>query len=301
MSNKFMVPFLCVALLLIALGLMAVGLLAAPSSGAVARAAQDETPTPEPELEPDAESPPVPTIESNDEWEPVIEVFNEAEMVLVPPGCFDMGADEGENSDLDEKPVHQQCFEEPFWIDRNEVTRAMYATCVEDGGCTEATESLFSVRDEQPMNMVTWFQATEYCEWRGTRLPTELEWEYAARGPSNLRYPWGDTFDIDLVVVSGWATEPADVGSIPEGASWVGALDMGGNLWEWTTSIYKFYPYDPAEFEDPENTTSARVWRGGSFRYDDDVRGANRDAVSPTRVDEEVGIRCVSDYILDTE
>lgn len=238
---------------------------------------------------------PIPEVAANADWTPIVQEFEGVPMVLVPLGCFMMGEDLGELSEMDERPVHEQCIETAFWLDQTEVTRASYAECVAAGACSEVPESKYAVRDLQPVNQVTWYQAREYCAWRGGRLPTEVEWEFAARGPDNLRHPWGDTFDFDLTVVSGNAKEPADVGSIPGGVSWVGALDIAGNVWEWTSTVWKLYPYDPTDGrEDPESDRQ-RVWRGGSFLLDDDVRTANRDVSPPDRVNEEVGIRCVRD------
>ena len=162
-------------------------------------------------------------------------------MVLVPAGSFKMGSN---NGDSDEKPVHDQTFDQPFWIDKTEVTRGAYESCVSAGVCTSTPDSQYSTTANQPINRVTWYQAAAYCEWRGARLPTEAEWEYAARGPDNLKYPWGNEFDGNKVHYSqNSSNKTADVGNYPSGTSWVGALDMSGNVWEWTNSLYKDYPY----------------------------------------------------------
>ncbi|HEC21824.1 MAG TPA: TIR domain-containing protein, partial [Chloroflexi bacterium] len=173
-------------------------------------------------------------VSSNDGWTPFIQEFEGVPMALVPAGCFQMGS---ANEESNEQPVHEVCFEEPFWIDVYEVTNARYGSA----GCEE-----YSSEDDQPRNCVNWFEAVAHCESRGARLPTEAEWEYAARGPDGLLYPWGDEFvALNAVYGDDSGGRPAVVGSRPGGVSWVGALDMSGNLWEWVSSIYAFYPYDP--------------------------------------------------------
>ncbi len=225
----------------------------------------------------------------NTDWQPFAAVFPDdptgAEMMLVPVGEFMMGSEDGED---DEKPVDKQTFYAPFWIDRTEVTRAMYAQCVAAEKCTTTPESEFSTRDTQPINRVTWFQARDYCEWRRARLPTEPEWEYVARGPNGWIYPWGNEFVAENVVYganSGNMT--ADVGSKAGGASWVGALDMSGNVWEWVSTIYDqknfAYPYKSDSRENSEDVDSTRALRGGSFNYIiNDVRASNRGGNPPS-------------------
>ncbi len=227
----------------------------------------------------------------NEEWTPHEEVINGATMVLVPVGCFMMGS---ENGASDKKPVIELCFNAPFWIDKTEVTRGDYAVCVAAGGCTETPDNEYSTRDTQPINRVTWFQATAYCEWREARLPTEKEWEYAARGPSNWEYPWGNDFVADNVVYSGTSNNvTADVGSQPDGQSWVGATDMSGNVWEWASSWYLTYPYDPLKAEDNTSEYNYRVLRGGSFfNTTNNLRAADRFWYYPDLVDYYFGFRC---------
>ncbi len=231
-------------------------------------------------------------VDQNEEWAPHEEVINGATMVLVPVGCFMMGSEDGAS---DEQPVEEQCFDARFWIDKYEVTRGDYAACVAEGGCTETTASDYSTRATQPINRVTWFQATAYCEWRGARLPTEKEWEYAARGPSNWEYPWGDDFVADNVVYSGNSNSvTADVGSRPKGQSWVGAMDMSGSVWEWSSSWYLTYPYDPVKAEDNNSEYDYRVVRGGSFGDDDyNLRAAVRVWDFPSSDYVGIGFRCV--------
>lgn len=233
-------------------------------------------------------------VTSNAEWTP----YSEADakgvmMMLVPTGCFMMGSEDGEN---DEKPVHEQCLTEPFWIDQTEVTRANYKVCIDAQACGFVLMS--STPNNQPIKSVTWFEASDYCEWRGGRLPTEKEWEYAARGPDNLVYPWGNDFMADNVVfVSNSGGETADVGSIPNGASWVGAVDMSGNLWEWISTLYSAeYPYS-LKWESKTAVYSMRGLRGGSFFSNaSSSRSANRNTDAPDNGDITFGFRCARDF-----
>ncbi|MGQ9909882.1 MAG: SUMF1/EgtB/PvdO family nonheme iron enzyme [Candidatus Flexifilum sp.] len=211
-------------------------------------------------------------------------------MVLVPTGCFPMGSASGYR---DEQPVHEQCFAEPFWIDRTEVTRADF---VRLGGRAENTSDL--IGDQRPMYQITWFEARDFCALRGARLPTEAEWEYAARGPDGWIYPWGNEWD-PARAIWGWRPEQgsADVGSIPTGASWVGALDLSGSVWEWTSSLYQRYPYDPTDGREADTgsqTDVVRVLRGGSgFNASEfDLRASARIRFHPDHWNMYRGFRC---------
>ena len=215
------------------------------------------------------------------DWTVVEGDFNGTTMVLVPAGSFMMGS---ENNNPDEKPVHIQRFDSPFWIDKTEVTRGAYKAC---NVCEDPPSSdEYSIEESQPINRVTWEQAAKYCNWRGARLPTEVEWEYAARGPDSWKYPWGNEFDEKRVhYTENAGNKTASVGEYPRGKSWVGALDMAGNVWEWTSSLYEDYPYvdsDGRELtwtETNENIDKDKkiVLRGGSFwGNSDDLRAADR-------------------------
>jgi len=225
-------------------------------------------------------------ITRNADWIPVEQDFDGVKMVLVPAGCFMMGSDTGLD---DEQPVHEQCFDTPFWIDKYEVTQAQFAQF----GGEKANPNNWS-GDDLPVENITWFEARDFCALRGGRLPTEREWEYVARGPSNWVYPWGNDFVAENVVYSGNSGDrTAPVGSRPNGASWVGALDMAGNVYEWTSSLHQDYPYDQND-ESVNDNTSRRVLRGGSWLYVDNlVRSANRDSFIPTGRVSNVGFRCL--------
>lgn len=232
-------------------------------------------------------------IARNQDWTPVIRTINGVDMVLVPPGCFDMGSDN--NSSSDEMPVHNICVEQPFWLDLTEVTNQQFTNM-------NILTSLSSISPEPdfPRDNISWFEARNFCAQRGGRLPTELEWEYAARGPNSQIYPWAEPQFIgdNVVYNSNSDNSSASVGSRPSGASWVGALDMSGNLWEWTSSIYQPYPY--VADDGRENLTdgeSERTIRGGSWSSGSfSLRSSNRDGFGPNVQGIDVGFRCVVDY-----
>jgi formylglycine-generating enzyme required for sulfatase activity len=208
-----------------------------------------------------------------------------AVMVYVPAGEFWMGsAEDDPDADDDEKPRHK-VFVDGFWIDRTEVTNAQYRRCVEAGACRPHTDASSWSResyygnpeyDDYPVVWVGWSQARAYAEWAGGRLPTEAEWEYTARGPEGATYPWGEEPpDESLLNYGSNVGDTTEVGAYPEGASWVGALDMAGNVWEWTSSLYADYPYDPGDGREDPEAEGDRVLRGGAFNYHT-LRGAER-------------------------
>ena len=230
-------------------------------------------------------------VTANNQWTPVIHEFAGVEMVLVSAGCFPMGNDP-EAHDAGNLGVGDggiQCFDKPFWIDRYEVTNAQYGST----GCLT-----YSSQPDQPRNCVTWVEARDYCERRGARLPTEAEWEYAARGPDGLFYPWGNDFVADNVIYwDNWGDESvssAPVGSRLGGVSWVGALDLSGNVSEWTSTLYQEYPYSVTDGrEDNQDATRPRVMRSG---LEHDLRAADRDWYFADLADYFLGFRCARSY-----
>lgn len=226
---------------------------------------------------------PIPPVTRNADWTPMIRTFDGVDMALVPPGCFTMGHERGRR---DERPAHRQCIDAPYWIDVTEVTNSAYGS-----------DSPFAGAD-RPRTNVTWYEARDHCTARGARLPTELEWEYAARGVDSAIYPWGNDLNTQNLVFDGNAdSQTAAVGSRPAGASWVGALDMSGNALEWVNTIYARYPYDAADGrEDAANTTSPRVYRSGWGSYIDfGLSAAIRFRGAPDLRDWFIGFRCARD------
>jgi serine/threonine-protein kinase len=224
-------------------------------------------------------------VTSNTDWKPVIEEFDDVQMALVPVGCFIMGDDSGRENEI---PAHEQCINEPFYIDVYEVSNRQYGKDVK-GTITD-----------WPIVYIDWYEASTYCESRGGRLPTEVEWEYAARGPDNLLYTWRSErlSTIYLVSHGGSAGTPLPVGSRPDGASWVGAQDLIGNVWEWTSSIKNDYPYTQSasiEGIDLLDEDESVVMRGNNFseREDEEFRASYRRTALPTRSSEGIGFRCI--------
>ncbi|MFQ5657587.1 MAG: formylglycine-generating enzyme family protein [Candidatus Methylomirabilales bacterium] len=197
---------------------------------------------------------------------PAMAAEDDVEMVFVPAGEFMMGSSDSEADD-DEKPV-ARVFVAGFWIDKFEVTHVQYRRCVEVGACTRPVGRAYDdpTRANHPVTVISWQQAVAYCRWAGKRLPTEAEWEKAARGTDGRRYPWGNRYEADRVN-AGYTDGTTAVGSYPLGASPYGAMDMAGNVWEWTSSLYKPYPYDPNDGREDLNARGARVNRGGSWYY----------------------------------
>lgn len=226
-------------------------------------------------------------VTTNSQWRPFRQQFGGIPMVLVPKGCFNMGST---GAEADEQPVNVVCIDAPFWIDETEVTQADF----ERLNGVKASANVFSGAN-RPVENITWFEAHDFCVLRAARLPTEAEWEYSARGPNNLVYPWGNNFvEFNLVYNRSASQGTASVGSIPAGASWVGALDLSGNVWEWVNSIYKAYPYNSDDGREALSGTDDRGVRGGSWTStsSNNPRSAYRDGDRPTDPDQNNGFRC---------
>jgi hypothetical protein len=228
-------------------------------------------------------SPPAP-VQRNADWTPVIERIGNFDMALVPPGCFLMGFD---NNSPEERPSHEQCIQTAFYIDVTEVTNAAYG----NSGASNIANA--------PRESVTWSEAFAFCEARGGRLPTEAEWEYAARGPDSLLFTWGNDFQRDAFVWPANAgNRPSEVASTPQGVSWVGAHDMIGNVWEWTSSLLRAYPYNASDGREDLSASGRRVTRGGAFNYSQipyaSLRGQSH-SFEPSQARSNIGFRCAID------
>jgi formylglycine-generating enzyme required for sulfatase activity len=210
-------------------------------------------------------------------------------MISVPGGEFLMGRNDG--SDY-EKPAHPVKVD-PFFIDKNEVTNAEYAEFVRQKRRQPPRHWVDGVyapgEATTPVVNVNWYDARDYCEWKGRRLPTEEEWEFAARGKENLLYPYGNVWkpQFSNAGESGLG-RPRAVGSYPAGASPFNVLDMAGNVAEWTASDYKPYPKSPARPQDGQ-----KIIRGGSFANPAREQTAtDRYFDFPNRTFDFIGFRC---------
>ncbi|MBI3724322.1 SUMF1/EgtB/PvdO family nonheme iron enzyme, partial [bacterium] len=243
----------------------------------------------------------------------------EIEMVRVPPGDFLMGAGPRWNVD-EEKPFHRHPMPRELWIARHDTTWKEYlAFCKATGRAEPARprwwERIPEPRERHPVVNVTWEDARAFCEWAGLRLPTEAEWEKAARGTDGLEFPWGDWetgranyYDRscpDEVVGEGWPqyrdnrfddtfpyTSPVD--AFPEGASPCGALDMAGNVWQWCADFYETRAYERYESGDTSAPPPARdrVNRGGSFKDPRSrCRSSHRASQNPAVATDALGFR----------
>lgn len=235
------------------------------------------------------------------------------DMVLVPAGEFMMGCSP------DKDPVckfvktekRHKVYLDAYMIDKHEVTFEEYQKCIDKGKCTPlATGGGMNFGwpgvDKFPVNGVTWYQAKKYCESIGKRLPTEAEWEKAARGTDERTFPWGNeepTWDHAVMDKPNAGHLGCDtgnvmnVGSKPKGASPYGALDMAGNVWEWTADWYQDDYYSQSPEKNPQGPASGKLktTRGGDFfsRNGFEVRSTSRFPYYPGNISPAIGFRCV--------
>ncbi len=276
-----------------------------------------ETPAPSPTI-----PPPTPTPAAGETRVDPLGI----EQVWVPPGTFQMGT--GDTGELDppswainelksEQPQHQVTLTRGFWIDKYEVTNAAYETFVEAGGYLDPSlwseagwgwlakqtvdrlpfKCRSSDQPDHPRVCITWYEAEAYARWRGGRLPTEAEWEFAARGPESSIYPWGDAWDpAKANVVDSDGLVP--VGTFPDGVSWVGAYEMSGNAMEWVQDWLDSRYYEQGDMVDPQGpeTGARKVEKGGWWGSHPFVaRAAYRHFEDPpTYQDHHIGVRVVS-------
>lgn len=260
-------------------------------------------------------STPEPTIET---YSTRLRKIDGMEQVFVPASSFIMGSDYEEER---EKPQHTVWLDD-YWIDTYEVTNAQYAMCVSAGACNapDYRNSLTQDRyygntsfDNYPVIFVSWYDASDYCGWVGGRLPTEAEWEKAARGDQDARrFPWGNDFAsnyanlCDRNCTMSWKNnsyddsyiDTAPITSFPDGVSQFGAMNMAGNICEWVADWYKAdYFYNKQDWSEPigPSSGSTRVIKGGSWYDDTDIlRVSARYGFDPNKSFYDVGFRCVS-------
>ncbi len=215
-----------------------------------------------------------------------------------------MGSDLFEDNEL---PVHLVTLD-AFWIDKFEVTNAMYALCVKAGKCSAPSQKSLgknpsyygnSKFDNYPVIYVSWDNANVYCKWANRQLPTEAQWEKAARGIDRRIYPWGDVAPDKSKLNYNYNvgdTNTTEVGKYLSGASAYGAMDMAGNVWEWVNDWFDRYRISPSPNPTGPTSGKERVLRGGSWKDEDInlVRASFRNFSVPSNADENIGFRCAS-------
>jgi rhamnose transport system permease protein len=265
-------------------------------------AAIPPTPTPRPTATPQPTPTPGPTTEaggteaaSPTPTEPPKPV---EDMVEIPAGPFTFGNDDTEPNEGPAQTIDLPAYQ----IDRFEVTNddfalfvaaTDYQTEAERNGAKKTWHDYVEGRGNHPVVKVSWNDAQAYCQWLGKRLPTEVEWEKAARGEAGNLFPWGNAFDPGKanIKASGIRGTVA-VGSFPAGASPYGIEDMAGNVWEWTVDTYQAYPN--SDYQDQFYSDDLYVTRGGGwFEEEAQVRATNRSAAAPDSANDDLGFRCV--------
>lgn len=229
--------------------------------------------------------------------EEMISQVDSMPLSLIPEGEFLMGSDIRFAS---EGPSHK-VYLPAYWMDQFEVTNGMYQKCVDKGACQLPVSTRYyddPTYTSHPVVYVTWFMAQQYCIWAGRRLPSEAEWEKAARGTDGRDYPWGDfdpnEYRLNFASNIGGTTK---VGSFPHGVSPYGLFDMAGNVFEWTNDWFDLEYYQNSPYLAPTGPDSGqfRVLRGGAWDY-----GGMEASVSfriwypPEDVYGEFGFRCAS-------
>jgi formylglycine-generating enzyme required for sulfatase activity len=211
-----------------------------------------------------------------------VQTWGGMEFVRIPAGKFLMGSkDDNKLATEDEKPQHTVEIPYDYWLARYPLTNEQFARFVEGAAYKFNPEKNWKKKADHPVANVSWHDAMAYCQWLNdvlhsgikdliVRLPTEAEWEKAARGEYGNEWPWGNDFDKDKCnSAEGKKGGTTPVGAYsPQGDSPYGVADMAGNVWEWCHSLYKLYPYKIDDGRESEEGAKSRVLRGGSFNGD---------------------------------
>jgi formylglycine-generating enzyme required for sulfatase activity len=230
----------------------------------------------------------------------------EPEMILIPAGDFLMGSDPAKDKDARDNEHPQHTLPLPdYYIARTPITNAQYAAFVNAMNHKQPKHWKRGApptgKENPPVVYVSWYDAVAYCDWlaqltgKPYRLPSEPEWEKAARGTDGRIYPWGDEWDPQLCnTKESGIGDTTPVGAYPQGDSPYGLLDMAGNVWEWTRTLHRDYPYDPRDGREDLEAAALRVVRGGSFHHSrESARCAVRDWDFPGSVWNSFGFRVV--------
>ena len=223
-------------------------------------------------------------------------------MVLIPAGEFAMGSDRGQE---DEQPVHRVSVK-PFYLDIYEVTVSRYSEFLaaqKPETPFKWNEATAGPHEQKPVAGVNWYDARDYCRWVGKRLPTEAEWEIAARGNEGRIYPWGSVHPTKAHANAGqtrWQGYDAlsNVGRYELGKTPDGVYDLAGNLWEWVADLYDPTYYQFSARDNPKGPSAGplRALRGGAWNNDSmTIRSANRAGYAPDTRRNDVGFRCARD------
>lgn len=220
-----------------------------------------------------------------------------SDTVNVPAGSYIIGCNAAVDTEClsDELPMHTVTLS-AFQIERTEVTQSQYATCIAAGSCTAPSCAWDCSLGDHPAACIIWDQAKAYCAWAGRRLPSEAEWEAAARGPKGLKYPWGNqTADCALTNMAGCTGSTDAVGQHPTGASPFGALDMAGNVVEMVADWYDAAYYQTSPMTDPTGPTTGTRYggRGGGYASAEVwQRASDRDVYDLADSYKALGFRC---------
>ncbi len=225
-----------------------------------------------------------------------LQLQQEPIVAALPGGEFTIGTATGTNR---EAPVHTVAIDD-FWLMTTEVTYRQYRQCVEDYACTKPEDDTRwndPVYAEHPVANLNWGQANDYADWVGGRLPTEAEWEAACRSEDARTYPWGSEDPSDELANFNQAVgDTTPVGSYPAGATPSGLLDMSGNVWEWTSSVYSPYPYSKDDGREDPRSAEDRTVRGGSFYYTQyQLTCSARAHFAPQTSNSQIGLRVAFD------
>jgi serine/threonine-protein kinase len=275
-----------------------------PTQQQVALPPPTEVVLPTQTLEPTVTPTEVPSVPTETSIPTEIRDTRNVPMVLVPAGEFTMGSDD--TGDVGSRPA-QQVNVGAFYIDKFEVSNEMYDACVyavecrrpqQGGSATRNTYFANPVFANFPVLYVDWKMANAYCEWRGARLPTEAEWEKAARGTDARLYPWGNEEpDCSFANHVGCVADTTPVDQHEKGQSIYGVYGLSGNVWEWTSSLFRPYPYQADDGREDPDSLDERIARGGSWHAfggnSGNVRADTRLRLNPGYFGAYVGFRCV--------